>query len=89
METENELTPYLRLTRVPQLNPGVSWTWTYSARRRLAGRIATDTGRGPRSSWGCVRAEGRAAHAFSHQRLLIDVARDVVARRLVFTPDMT
>ena len=29
------------------------------------------------------------AHAFVHQRLLIDVARDVVARRLVFTPDMT
>jgi ANTAR domain/GAF domain len=29
------------------------------------------------------------AHAFSHQRLLVDVARDVVARRLVFTPDMT
>jgi hypothetical protein len=29
------------------------------------------------------------AHAFSHQRLLIDVARDVVTRRLVFTPDMT
>jgi hypothetical protein len=28
------------------------------------------------------------AHAFVHQRLLIDVARDVVARRLVFTPDM-
>jgi GAF domain-containing protein len=29
------------------------------------------------------------AHAFVHQRLLIDVARDVVARRLVFTPDMS
>jgi hypothetical protein len=29
------------------------------------------------------------AHAFVHQRLLIDVACDVVARRLVFTPDMT
>jgi hypothetical protein len=29
------------------------------------------------------------AYAFVHQRLLIDVARDVVARRLVFTPDMT
>ena len=29
------------------------------------------------------------AHAFVHQRLLIDVARDVVDRRLVFTPDMT
>ena len=28
------------------------------------------------------------AHAFVQQRLLIDVARDVVARRLVFTPDM-
>ena len=28
------------------------------------------------------------AHAFVHQRLLVDVARDVVARRLVFTPDM-
>jgi len=28
------------------------------------------------------------AHAFVHQRLLIDVARDVVARRLVFTEDM-
>lgn len=29
------------------------------------------------------------AHAFAHQRLLIDVARDVVTRRLVFTDDMT
>jgi len=29
------------------------------------------------------------AHAFVHQRLLIDVACDVVARRLVFTPDMS
>ena len=28
------------------------------------------------------------AHAFVHHRLLIDVARDVVARRLVFTEDM-
>jgi hypothetical protein len=28
------------------------------------------------------------AHAFVHQRLLTDVARDVVARRLVFTEDM-
>ena len=28
------------------------------------------------------------AHAFVHDRLLIDVARDVVARRLVFTEDM-
>lgn len=28
------------------------------------------------------------AHAFAHQRLLIDVARDVVDRRLVFTEDM-
>jgi ANTAR domain/GAF domain len=28
------------------------------------------------------------AHAFVHQRLLIDVARDVVTRRLVFTQDM-
>jgi hypothetical protein len=28
------------------------------------------------------------AHAFVRQRLLIDVARDVVARKLVFTPDM-
>ena len=28
-------------------------------------------------------------YAFVEQRLLIDVARDVVARRLVFTPDMT
>jgi hypothetical protein len=27
------------------------------------------------------------AHAFVHERLLIDVARDVVARRLVFAPD--
>jgi hypothetical protein len=29
------------------------------------------------------------AHAFVHRRLLIDVARDVVARRLVFTESMT
>jgi hypothetical protein len=29
------------------------------------------------------------AHAFSHQLLLIDVARDVVTQRLVFSPDMT
>jgi hypothetical protein len=29
------------------------------------------------------------AHAFVHRRLLIDVARDVVTRRLVFTEDMT
>jgi len=29
------------------------------------------------------------AHAFVHQRLLIDLARDVVDRRLVFTRDMT
>jgi GAF domain/ANTAR domain len=29
------------------------------------------------------------AHAFVHQRLLIDVSRDVVARRLVFTEDMS
>ncbi|MHA6623151.1 GAF and ANTAR domain-containing protein [Pseudonocardia sp. DLS-67] len=29
------------------------------------------------------------AHAFVHQRLLIDVARDVVDRRLVFTEEMT
>jgi len=29
------------------------------------------------------------AHAFVHQRLLIDVCRDVVARRLVFTQDMS
>ncbi len=28
-------------------------------------------------------------HAFAHQRLLVDVARDVVAKRLVFTEDMT
>jgi GAF domain-containing protein/ANTAR domain-containing protein len=28
------------------------------------------------------------AYAFVHQRLLVDVARDVVARRLVFTEDM-
>jgi hypothetical protein len=28
------------------------------------------------------------AHAFVNQRLLIDVARDVVTRRLMFTPDM-
>ena len=27
------------------------------------------------------------AHAFVHQRLLIDVCRDVVARRLVFAQD--
>lgn len=27
------------------------------------------------------------AHAFSHQRLLIDVARDIVARRLDFTQE--
>lgn len=29
------------------------------------------------------------AHAFAHQRLLIDVAQDVVARKLVFTDDMS
>ncbi len=29
------------------------------------------------------------AHAFVHQRLLVDVARDVVERTLVFTEDMT
>lgn len=29
------------------------------------------------------------AHAFAHQRLLLDVAHDVVQRRLVFTEDMT
>jgi hypothetical protein len=29
------------------------------------------------------------AHAFVHQRLPIDVCRDVVARRLVFTQDMS
>jgi hypothetical protein len=29
------------------------------------------------------------AHAFSHQRLLLDVAADVVARRLVFTEEMS
>ncbi|MCO1654021.1 GAF and ANTAR domain-containing protein [Pseudonocardia humida] len=29
------------------------------------------------------------AHAFVHRRLLVDVARDVVARRLVFTEDMS
>lgn len=29
------------------------------------------------------------AHALVHQRLLIDVARDVVDRRLVFTEDKT
>jgi len=52
----------VRLTSAPQLNPGVSWTWATSARRRRAGRIATDTGRGPRSSWRCVRAEGRAGN---------------------------
>ena len=52
----------VQLTSVPQLNPGVSWTWATSPRRRLAGRIATDTGRGPRSSWRCVRAEGRAGN---------------------------
>jgi GAF domain-containing protein len=28
------------------------------------------------------------AHAFSHQRLLLDVAADVVARRLIFTDEM-
>jgi ANTAR domain-containing protein len=28
-------------------------------------------------------------YAFAQQRLLIDVARDVVSRRLVFTEDMT
>lgn len=28
------------------------------------------------------------AHAFVHQRLLIDVAHDVVERRLVFTEEM-
>ena len=28
------------------------------------------------------------AHAFLHDRLLIDVARDVVGRRLTFTEDM-
>ena len=28
-------------------------------------------------------------HAFVEQRLLIDVARDVVSRRLQFTEDMT
>jgi AmiR/NasT family two-component response regulator len=28
------------------------------------------------------------AHAFVEGRLLIEVARDVVARRLLFTPDM-
>ena len=28
------------------------------------------------------------AHAFVHDRLLIDVARDVVARRLAFTENM-
>ena len=28
------------------------------------------------------------AHAFVHNRLLIQVAHDVVARRLVFTQDM-
>ena len=26
-------------------------------------------------------------HAFVHDRLLVDVARDVVARRLIFTKD--
>ena len=29
------------------------------------------------------------AYAFAHERLLIDVARDVVGRRRVFTPGMT
>ena len=29
------------------------------------------------------------AHAFLHRRLLLDVARDVVERRLVFTEEMT
>ena len=28
------------------------------------------------------------AHAYAHNRLLIDVARDVVGRRLVFTEGM-
>ena len=30
-----------------------------------------------------------AAYAFVHRRLLLDVARDVVERRLVFTEEMT
>jgi ANTAR domain len=29
------------------------------------------------------------AHAFAEERLLVDVARDVVTRRLHFSPDMT
>jgi hypothetical protein len=40
----------------PQLIPGLSRTWTFAA--TLAGRIATDTRRGPRSSWRCVGAQG-------------------------------
>jgi hypothetical protein len=31
----------------------------------------------------------RAEYAFVHRRLLLDVARDVVERRLVFAEEMT
>ena len=51
---------------------------------QATGMVLAQLGIGPTDALARLRG-----HAYAHQRLLIDVARDVVARRLVFTEDMT
>jgi AmiR/NasT family two-component response regulator len=50
---------------------------------QATGMVLVQLGIGPADALARMRA-----HAFVNQRLLIDVARDVVDRRLVFTEDM-
>ena len=65
--------------------PGWTRRWDIAPRSiRPPGWCWSSSGSAPPT-----RSPSCRAHAFVHQRLLIDVARDVVARRLVFTPDMT
>lgn len=50
---------------------------------QATGMVLAQLGVGPVDALARMRG-----HAFAHQRLLIEVARDVLARRLVFTEDM-
>ncbi|MBN9099899.1 MULTISPECIES: GAF and ANTAR domain-containing protein [unclassified Pseudonocardia] len=50
---------------------------------QATGMVLAQLGIGPTDALARLRG-----HAFAHQRPLIDVARDVVARRMVFTEDM-
>lgn len=62
---------------------GSSWT-SYAEVHQATGMIVGQLGVGAQEAFARLRA-----HAFAENRLLRDVARDVVARRLRFTDDRT